>query len=84
MMGNQLISDNDNGHFLFDFSTYQSNTAKKGSCLQTTTGFSACMQCAFDECTSNWICTAVFAVKPIEVIAFSAALCGLNTIANLK
>lgn len=83
-MGNQLIFDNDNGHFLFDFTFNQSELAKKGTCLETTTEFGACMQCAWDECSSSWICGAVLAVKPVEVILFSAALCGLNTVANLK
>lgn len=84
MLGNLIISENSNGYFYSGIDNFDSNSSfeKKESCLLTTNTFSDCMQCAWDECTSSWVCGAVLAIKPIQVIAFSAAICGLNSLVN--
>ena len=51
----------------------------EGSCLDHS-NFNRCMQCAWDQCSSSWVCGAVLAIKPLEIIAASVALCGANTI----
>lgn len=84
MLGNLIITENSNGYFYSGFDNFDSNSSfeKKESCLLTTNTFNSCMQCAWDECTSSWVCGAVLALKPLQVIAFSAAICGLNSLVN--
>jgi|MDTG01.2.fsa_nt_gb hypothetical protein len=55
--------------------------AKESDCLGGRS-FSDCMQCAWDECSSSWVCGATLAFYPGPTIGFAAALCGLDTIAN--
>lgn len=84
-LGNHIISNNNNGFFLYDFqSETQANFVNKTDTCLGHNNFNDCMQCAWEECSSSWICGAVLAVRPIEAIGFAVGLCGLNTIANLK
>ncbi len=89
--GNTVHYDNKHGYVKTDFSFPYSNVDfqkinfEKSSCLlQHPDSFSDCMQCAWDECSSSWVCGAILAIKPVEVIATAAAVCGLNTLANLR
>jgi hypothetical protein len=84
-IGNQRVIDNDNGFFLYNFDNQNTENfvLKDGSCLRHN-NFSRCMQCAADKCADSWVCVAVLAIRPLETIGFAVAMCGLNTIANLK
>lgn len=88
MIGNRVFFQNDLDSFLTSSSfpiinnnninsnTVNSDCAGSGS-------FSDCMQCMWDECSSSWVCGAILALQPGPTIAFSVALCGLDTIAHL-
>ncbi len=83
MFGNIEINEFDNGYFIFDFNNSGGgNLTTKASCLRFNS-FNNCMNCAWKQCSSNWVCGAVLAVKPVEALTFAVAMCGLNTIVNL-
>lgn len=89
--GNTVHYDNEHGYVITDFSFPYSNVdfqkvnLEKSSCLlEHPDSFSDCMQCGWEECSSSWVCGAILAIRPVEVLATAAAVCGLNTLANLR
>lgn len=89
--GNYKQFKNENGYYkanyTFPYSNvkFQNTNFQKSNCLlENPDSFSDCMQCGWEECSSSWVCGAILAIRPVEVIATAAALCGLNTLANLR
>jgi hypothetical protein len=85
-IGNRKLFKNDNSSFESKslFPLVENNYLAKESGCAGLNSFSGCMQCMWDECSSSWVCGAVLALEPGPTIAFAAALCGLDTLANAK
>jgi hypothetical protein len=82
-LGNFVFNDYEHGFFKLTTTIYNPVIVTEASCLYQTK-FSACMQCFWKECTSDWVCGTALALQPVKVLAFAAGMCGLNTVLSIQ
>jgi hypothetical protein len=81
--GNFEINDKEHGFFQLTENTNIINTSSsRQNCIHLV-NFNACMQCAWDECSSSWVCGAALALKPVAIIAAAATFCAASAILSI-
>lgn len=85
LLGNFHITDSEHGFFPLTENINNINTSRtfgNVSCIHRT-NFSECMQCAWEQCSSSWVCGAALALKPVPILAAAATLCAASAVLSI-
>lgn len=82
--GNFVIINNEHGFFQLteNLNTVNTTSSRNQNCIHLV-NFNACMQCAWNQCSSSWVCGAALAIKPVPIIAAATTLCAASAVLSI-